>query len=204
MPSGFDAALIPPSLDGLRGSEGARSWFDALPRLVDECVEEWSIRIGDPYPGSHVSLVLPAILPDATDAVLKIQFPHRECEHEAAALGVWNGDGAVRLLAHNAERHALLVERCTPGSHLRERGAEDALSVLIDLLPRLWKPTTGPIETLAREAARWAVNLPQHWEDSGRPFERELLDAAVNALETLPSSQGEPVLLHQDLHPDNV
>jgi streptomycin 6-kinase len=39
---------------------------------------------------------------------------------------------------------------------------------------------------------------------SRRPFERTLLDAALRALEELASSQGEQVLLHQDLHADNV
>src|SRR5439155_4321943 len=34
--------------------------------------------------------------------------------------------------------------------------------------------------------------------------ERELLDAALDALRALPPTQGEQVLLHQDLHADNV
>ena len=29
----------------------------------------------------------------------------------------WNGEGAVRLLAHDPERRALLIERCRPGTH---------------------------------------------------------------------------------------
>lgn len=35
-------------------------------------------------------------------AVLKIQFPHRETEHEAHALALCNGDEAVRLLDHDS------------------------------------------------------------------------------------------------------
>ena len=44
----------------------------------------------------------------------------------------------------------------------------------------------------------------RRWEQRGRPFERRLLDAALDALKSLPATQGEPVLLHQDLHGDNV
>ncbi len=136
--------------------------------------------------------------------MLKIQWPHRESEHEAAALELLDGDGAVRLLAHDEERHALLLERCVPGTHLSEREPEAALDVLVELLPQLWKPAGPPFRPLADEAAWWVGYLPEQWKRDGRPFERELLDAAVSALEELAPSQGEQVLLHQDLHGDNV
>ena len=37
-----------------------------------------------------------------------------------------------------------------------------------------------------------------------QPFERRLLDEVIEVLQTLSGSQGEQVLLHQDLHGDNV
>ena len=36
----------------------------------------------------------------------------------AEALRRWDGDGAVRLLDHDDEHHALLLERLEPGQHL--------------------------------------------------------------------------------------
>jgi streptomycin 6-kinase len=138
------------------------------------------------------------------DAVLKVQKPHRESEHEAAALELWDGDGAVRLLAHDPERHALLIERCVPGRPLAETGAHAALDVFVDLLPRLWKPARKPFRPLAEEAAWWLDSLPSNWERFGRPFEQRLVDAGLEALRELPPTQGEQVLLHQDLHGENV
>jgi streptomycin 6-kinase len=143
-------------------------------------------------------------LADGAEAVLKICFPHRESEHEADALRTWDGDGAVRLLEHDADRRALLIERCRPGTPLGEVGMETALDVLVELLPRLWIPAGPPFRSLAEEAARWAASLPDSWERTGKPFEKRLLDAATRALEELPSSQREQVLLHQDLHAGNV
>ncbi len=134
------------------------------------------------------------------DVVLKIQWPHRESEHEADALELWQGDGAVRLLARDDERHALLLERCRPGTPVGER----ALDVLIDLLPRLWRPAGAPFTSLADEAAWWASTIRGEWEEAGRPFEERLVDAAISTLEELAATQGEQVLLHQDLHPENV
>jgi streptomycin 6-kinase len=76
--------------------------------------------------------------------------------------------------------------------------------VLIGLLPRLWKPAGAPFRPLAEEAAWWVSCLPKEWEEAGRPFERRLLDAALDALRTLAPTQGEQILLHQDLHAGNV
>jgi streptomycin 6-kinase len=140
----------------------------------------------------------------AGDVVLKIQWPHRESEHEAAALELWDGDGAVRLLARDERRHALLLERCRPGAPLGRRGPEEALDVLIGLLPRLWKPAGPPFRSLADEASWWVSYLPDEWERIGRRYEQELLEAAVSALEELAPTQSEQVLVHQDLHGDNV
>ena len=155
------------------------------------------MTLGEPFSGGVASeLVAPA----EADAVLKVQRPHRESEHEAAALGLWNGDGAVRLLRHDPDEHALLIERCVPGTPLASAGQEAALDVFVELLPRLWKPAGKPFRPLADEASWWAESLPrQDW--SVAP---ELLDAALGALRDLPGTQGEQVLLHQDLHGGNV
>ena len=106
----------------------------------------------------------------------------------------------MRLLARDDERHALLLERCRPGTYLRER----ALEVLVDLLPRLWKPAGPPFTSLADEAAWWVSTIRVEWERAGKPFEEALVDAAITILEELAATQGEQVLVHQDLHPDNV
>jgi streptomycin 6-kinase len=188
----------------LRAFDAGRAWLGALPRLLDECAEQWSLEVGDPFPYAFTSLALPATLPEGIDAVLKIQFPDRESEHEAAALARWDGDGAVQLLAYDPERHALLLERCNPGTPLSEIGQDAALDVMVRLLPRLWKPAGAPFRPLAEEAAWWADYLPEKWRRAGRPFERFLLETALDILHTLPASQGELVLLHQDLHADNV
>lgn len=196
---------VPSRLSHLTGHEAGRSWIADLPQLVSEAVEHWSLRaLGDPLPGSSVSLVLPGVLEDGRAVVLKLQFPHRESDHEAEALRHWDGDGAVLLLAEDADRNALVMERCIPGAHLSTCEPEEALGVLIGLLPRLWRPAGEPFTTLREEAGMWRRDLTERWETTGRPFERRLLDAGIEVLRDLPATQGEQVLVHQDLHGDNV
>jgi streptomycin 6-kinase len=197
-------AATHPGLEWLRATDQGARWLDSLPRRIEECREEWSLRLGEPYPYAHVSIAVRAELPDRTPVVLKVQFPDRENEHEAEALRVWNGEGAVRLLAHHARRHALLLEQCQPGTPLIDAGDERALDVLVELLPRLWKPAGVPFRSLAVESGHWLEGLEAAWERHGRPFERRLVDAARETLLDLPPSQGEQVLLHQDLHGANV
>lgn len=180
------------------------TWLARVPELLLGCAEEWDLRLGDPYELGAAGYAVRVELSDGTAAVLKLIYPHREAEHEAEALRVWDGDGAVRLLAYDEGRWAMLLERCEPGTLLARAEPDEALAVLIDLLPRLWKRVDAPFRPLAEEARWWVDSLPADWESAGRPFERRLLDAAIDRLRALADSQGEEVLLHQDLHGDNV
>ena len=181
-----------------------RVWLERVPRLVSECVDLWDLRLGEPYAAGAAGYTARVDLPDGTPAVLKLIYPHREAEHEAAALEHLDGVGAVRLLAHDRERWALLLERCEPGTPLWQVGGDGALDVIVELLPRLWKPAGAPFRPLADEAAWWVEQLPGEWERAGRPVERALLDAGIDALRELPNSQDDQVLVHQDLHGDNI
>jgi streptomycin 6-kinase len=185
-------------------SEGAE-WLERLPGMLADCARRWSLDLEDePFADAFESLAVPARRPDGTPVVLKLAFTGRENEHEADALAHWEGDGAVRLLDHDRERNALLLERAQPGTPLSTEPLEAALDVYVDILPRLWRPASAPFRTLSDEAAWWADDLRGDWERAGRPFERELLDVALEALDELPHTQGELVLVHQDLHAGNL
>ncbi|WP_444948758.1 aminoglycoside phosphotransferase family protein [Micromonospora ureilytica] len=195
---------LPEGLDWVRGSPAGRAWLTALPTWLAECAERWSLRLGPPFRYAYASLALPADLPDGTAAVLKLQYPDEESRHEADALAHWNGDGAIRLLAHDPGRRALLVERCQPGTPLHDLPPDRALDAVIGLLPRLWRPAAAPFTPLSEEAAGWVDRMPRAWERAGQPYERRLLDAALDLLGGLASSQGEQVLVNQDLHAGNI
>lgn len=195
---------LPEGLDWVRTTPAGRTWLGTLPTWLADCTERWSLRLGPPFRYAYASLALPADLPDGTAAVLKLQYPDEDSRHEADALAEWNGDGAIRLLAHDPERRALLVERCRPGTPLHELPMDRALDAMTVLLPRLWRPADTPFTPLAEEAAGWIDRMPDNWDRAGRPYERRLLDAALDLLTGLASSQGEQVLVNQDLHAGNV
>lgn len=193
-----------PKFEWVRILPGGSEWVLELPSQINACAEQWSLKLESPYPDSNVSIVFPAITADGLPAVLKIQFPGRESEYEAEALKRWNGEGAARLLAHDPIQHALLIERCDPGTSLSDVPAYEALAVFIKLLPRLWIKAGMPFTSLHDESLNWAEELRGCWERGGHPFERELLNGALESLETLRETQGEQFLINQDLHGDNV
>jgi streptomycin 6-kinase len=179
-------------------------WLELVPDLLRECADEWTLQLGAPYAQGAAGYAVRAELADRTPAVLKLIYPHREAEHEAAALEAWGGDGAVELLAYDDARRAMLLERCEPGTLLARADPDTALDVLVGLLPRLWKPAGAPFHLLADEVDVWLDEIPRDWERTGRPCKRALVDQTLELLRALSGSQGELVLLHQDLHTDNV
>jgi len=179
-------------------------WLELVPNLLRECADEWTLQLGAPYSQGAAGYAVRAELVDGTPAVLKLIYPHREAEHEAAALEAWRGDGAVELLAYDEARSAMLLERCEPGTLLAYADPDTALDVLVGLLPRLWKPAGAPFHLLADEVEVWLDEIPREWERTGRPCGRALVDETLDLLRALSGSQGELVLLHQDLHTDNV
>jgi streptomycin 6-kinase len=170
-------------------------WRAGASALAEQVALEWNLRLGEPYAPGVCGHVVRAELPDGTPGVLKVYRPDRETLQEPDALERWDGEGAVRLYARDDERHAMLLERCEPGTPLSADGRE--LDVLIALLPRLWCSGAG-FRTLAEEAASWAVHLAE------RDRAGEARDAALHFIRELAPTQGELVLVHQDLHAHNV
>jgi streptomycin 6-kinase len=174
------------------------AWLSELPRLVSECAEQWNLVLEPPVDTPH-SLVVPA-----GEVVLKLNAPtHFEADHEADALACWDGRGAVRLLARDDDRRAFVCERCQPGSPLSSADS-DCVAVVCQLVSSLAQvlDDTHPFRTLAAEAERWSEEVPARYELTGRPFERSLLDTALDVYRTVDRSAS--ALVNQDLHGDNV
>ncbi|WP_420334799.1 aminoglycoside phosphotransferase family protein [Roseibium sp.] len=195
---------IPEKLLWLGTRQAGRDWLNRLPDLFEAARSRFDLQsVGQPFAGGYVSLVMPAQR-GGEDVVLKLQFVHREARHEADALRLWNGEGACRLLDHDPDLGALLLERCRPGHYLADAVNIDQLAVLADLLRKLLVPAQAPFTPLNEEAAGWIASIEQDWRDAGSPCEKRLVDAAVAAVGDLRSKETGSVLLHQDLHGHNV
>lgn len=188
------------------GRDGA-AWLDRLPTLVDTLAANWELDIGEPYVLSY-HWVAPATRADGTAAVLKLGVPRRgHLVVEAAALRTYDGAGAVRLLAFDAEQGALLLERADPGtpaSTLVPHDDRRATAAAISIMRRLHLPL-GPDSTLpdvAGYAEDFASYLRAH--PNGGPLPRALVEQAAILFDDLRASATARVRLHGDLHHDNI
>ena len=177
---------VPEGLSWWRGWPGGSEWLAALPALAAACAEQWDLQLGDPFQPATIAFVVPAERRDGTRAVLKINFPETESEHEAAALAHWNGDGAARLLEADAERAALLIERLAPARSLRSLPEAEANTIAAGLLRRLWSTppsATAPFIRLDEVVETWAADAARR-----PPTQPRLLDLAAGLVrELLPS-----------------
>lgn len=145
-------------------------------------------------------------------AVLKIAYPHDEALVEPQALALWNGHGAVRLLASDADAGALLLERLDAARSLQDVRLDEAVPVWGALVRRLSlapddRPAWQDFDHVAARAERWSDELPESWERLGRPFPRWLLEAALEVCQTrgaVGRRSGRDVLVHTDLHYLNI
>ncbi|WP_240662536.1 aminoglycoside phosphotransferase family protein [Streptomyces sp. WAC 06738] len=206
-------ALFPPGLPVLsemRVHASGRAWLAELPDLVEKLRARWSLRLGAPFTGGSCSWVAPARLPDGTDAVFKVTWPHREAAGEAEGLRIWDGRGAVRLLAHDPGHYALLLERCKPGTELGtagELGAEHRLRLGAEVLRELWSapvPQDCGLERVADVCAEWADLLQERMERLRPGYDAGLVAHGARLLRELPGGARREVVVHGDFNPGNI
>lgn len=187
--------------------EAGRAWLESLPGIVEELRARWGLTIGPAFEGGVVGFVAPAERPGGERAVLKVSFMDEETRHEADALEVWDGDGAVRLLDADPGLGALLLERLEPGTSLEDHlDRNEAFSIGCGLLRRLWRPVPDPHPfPLVRDLARrWAHELPERFDRLGGPFEPSLVREGADLCTQLAASTEPAILANRDYHLGNV
>jgi streptomycin 6-kinase len=196
--------------DAAAGDDDRRTWILCLPEIVADLADRWSLHLGDPYqPGGQVSWVAPATRGVDESLVLKVGWSHSEAAHEADALRVWNGNGAVRLHESASFDHtsALLLERCSPGTPLGvvKPGAEQDV-VVAGLLRRLWRTPAQahPFRPLQVMCDQWANEFEEKNERTPVDLDIGLVREGITLFRTLPAIAETDVLLCTDLHGDNI
>jgi streptomycin 6-kinase len=162
-----------------------------LDRTAAEVRERWAL-VNDGALPMRNRYVEPVRRADGTPAVLKVgPAGDGDFDRELDAVEWFSGHGGVEVLALDRERGALLMERVFPGAELRELALEDdeaATEIAAGVMERLWLP--APATTRLPTVGDWGEeSLTGH-------------DAAV--FSELCDSSGAPVVLHGDLHHENI
>lgn len=187
--------------------ETGRAWLDALPDHLGACSRHWGLTVGEPFELSH-HWVAPARTSSGDAVVIKLGVPgHPHLAREADVLRRWDGHGAVRLLGSDPEHGALLVRRARPGTPATElvpARDEEATRAVLAVARSLHEADPGGLglPDVATEAASMQAHLARHGDRD--PLPPGMVEQAREMLLDLTRTRRSVVLLHGDLHHDNV
>lgn len=185
----------------------ASPWLERLPQHLETLRQRWQIRVltePSQLPRLSYNLVMFAEGFDGRPYVLKMSPASDEFTREIKALQLYDGQGMARLIEADDTLAAMLLERLEPGISLWHTSAENAKAddaathTIATIMQGLWRPV--PDVHNLRSLESWTQALRNY---QGQALPKDITDKAKHLLrELLPTSS--PVLLHGDLHHDNV
>jgi streptomycin 6-kinase len=192
----------------LRHNSADPEWLASLPDRLAQYRARWSITLEPHFPGLSYNYVAPATRADGARCVFKLSRYVEETRSEIAAVRLWDGAGAARLLDADPDDGALLLERLDPGTMLVETAAADdnaATVIAAGILRQLWRPAPArhDLLTLERWCAAYDRNRTALSQGAGG-FPAALFLRADALRRDLLASTDATTALHGDLHHYNV
>jgi len=180
-------------------------WLSGLPRLISDLAAKWELTLFAPFDSADVSAawVAPATRASGEPVVLKVGMPHVEAAQEVDGLRYWAGDPVVRLLDADDAAGAMLLERCMPGTSLRERPPEEQDRVVAGMLRRMWRPRRGShaFRPLSYMIDAWCAE--SRAQSDGWP-DAALVEHGLQIMHDLSRPSPADVLLGTDIHAGNI
>lgn len=211
-PTSNSSTPILPTAVGNRARSLGRlgeEWLADLPERLAALSRAWSLTLGEPLSGGSASLVLRAHDRDGRPVVLKIGQPDTELQDQADTLARAAGRGYARLLSHDPERNALLIEGLGPSLESLRLAPERTLETLCDVLGEAWRVPRGAgqaIRPVPDKATALAEFIAEAWPALGRPCPRPVIDRALVYAERRSAAfdLDRAVVVHGDPHPANA
>ncbi len=178
------------------------SWLAALPATTQKLASIWNLTDLVVAPNLSYNYVLFG-KQNELPIVLKIGCDQAEMKKEMQALQAYNGNGCIRLLAVNLDHNALLIEQAHPGTTLKSLfPAQEMLAVqhAATVMRKLHAVAVANLEEFPTIADWLKILHNKKYE----PLFGNHLKKARELAEQLLKTQTQPVLLHGDLHHENI
>jgi len=215
--------------------EDGKLFIADLPALIDEASQRWGLTNIQPVQNLSYNFVAfahrssSALRSAQGEVVLKMGVPNREMRSEMAALRLFNGEGACRLLDYDEEKYWMLLERLNPGVMLSTlEDDEQATHIAVQVMKRIWRPlehvTLSEAKSLRDDGrdpslslrvtydkfirlSDWFEGLKKlraMFDGSTGPLNEKLVDRVENSVKDFFVENHMPVLMHGDFHHFNV
>ena len=200
--------------------EDGRRYVDALPDLVAEASVQWGLTDVQPVPNLSYNFVAFANRGES-QVILKIGLPNRETWSEMAALRLFNGEGACKLLEYDKEKYWMLLERLNPGVMLATmEDDEQATHIAAEVMKRIWRGLDTSFATNAQDYSTnndnsnfiqltdWFFGgferLRKMFNGGTGPLDGKLVERTESSVKDFFAENHSPVLMHGDFHHFNV
>jgi streptomycin 6-kinase len=220
------------------GEDGER-FIAGLPASVEEASARWGLSNIQPVTNLSYNFVAFAESPSPSgrgvrgegDVILKIGVPRDELASEIAALRLFNGGGACRMIDADEEKGLLLLERLQPGVMLSTlEDDEEATRIAAKVMKRIWRPLEHV--TLSRRGAKSLYNdgrdpslslrvtsdkfiqlsdwfdglkrLREMFNGGTGPLNEKLVARVEQSVKDFFVEDQSPVLMHGDFHHFNI
>jgi streptomycin 6-kinase len=194
------------TIQGVHKEKG-KEWVENFSRLVSFVEKTYSVKFdaSSSYNLSY-NFVASATKADGTKVVIKMSVPNSELTSEVNWLK-YNKDGqVVHLLEYDQEKGIVILEHLEPGLPLSTiQDEQEAIKIAANLMKTIWKEE--PNEHDFSSIQKWASglsNIKKFYKGNTCPFQEELVTLAEDRFGYLISTIKKPVLVHGDLHQDNI
>lgn len=181
----------------LYGNKG-KQWLANLPSLVKQMETVYGLSSLKPVKNLSYNYVLSGFQ-GLQPIILKLGLDIKGLAREAYALKAFSGYGVVSLIAE--EHGMLLLKRAISGESLKlyfPENDNDAIQIMCSCLKRLHQAPVPKVNSFSH-IQDWLMVL-----DKSYPIRTHYLNKARQLRDNLLSTSAATVLLHGDLHHDNI
>jgi streptomycin 6-kinase len=192
------------NIEGVFGEAG-RQFLADIPALMEEASARWGLT--EVQPSSNLSYNFVAFAKRGNEqVVLKMGVPDNDMDSEIAALRLFNGEGACRLIDYDEEKSWMLLERLRPGVMLSMlENDEEATQIAADLMQKIWRP--APNDDVFIRLSDWfdgLKSLRSMFNGGIGPLNEKLVHRVEHAVKDFLAENHQPVLMHGDFHHFNI
>lgn len=178
--------------------EKGKAWLDALPQLVSAIASRLDLRDLKEVTNLSYNYVLSGFHGD-NPIILKAGLDNAGLKREVFALRCFAGCGAVKVLAEN--EGMLLLERAVPGTSLKSYfpdREQESIEIACNVMKKLHQANIPSAHNFPH-IKDWLTALDKDWN-----IPDGYLKKAIELRDQLLKTADPDVLIHGDLHHDNI
>ncbi|KAA0546865.1 phosphotransferase [Bacillus sp. BGMRC 2118] len=187
--------------------EKGKQWIHELSHLMERIEKKYAITFTTtPSFKLSYNYVVPAVTSEGKKVVVKMSVPNIELEREAEWLKDNQSEQVVKMLDYDQKEGYLLLEQLYPGvslSHINDD--TKAVDIAATLMKSIRKePRAGHSYSSIGDWVKGLERIRENFHGKTVSINCELVDLAEERFHYLLSTMEQSVLLHGDLHQDNI